>query len=352
MFLHDRVREAAYELIPDGERAAAHLAIGRRLAARTPPGAVEVSIFEIAGQLNRGAALISSGEERERLAELNLIAGRRAKSSTAYSSALTYLSAGGALLPEDGRERRHDLAFALELHRAECEFLTGALSEAEARLAELANRAATPSERATLTRLRVDLFMTLGQNDSAVAVGLDCLRHFGVTWSAHPTKKEVENEYARLRRQLGDRPIEVLLDLPRMVDPVACATMDVVASLVTPALWTDGNLRRLVIGRMGNLSLEHGNSDASGYAYTAVGNVLGLYFGNYKAGFRFGPAGGGASGGEGRARLCAPGPFRRRRDSDHRAARVNPDASGLDARLRLLQRRRFRGGGVRAAAGS
>ena len=290
-FLHDRVREAAYALIPDGERAAAHLTIGRRLAARTPPGAVEESIFEVVGQLNCGAALIRSGKERERLAELNLVAGLRAKSSTAYSSALTYLTAGAALLPEDAWERRHDLAFALELHRAECEFLTGALAEAEARLAELADRAATPSELATLTRLRVDLFMTLGRSDRAVAVGLDCLRRFNVTWSAHPTKKEVEDEYARLWRQLGDRPIEGLLDLPRMVDPVACATMVVVASLVTPALWTDENLRCLVIGRMGNLSLEYGNSDASGYAYTAVGNVLGLYFGDYKAGFRFGQLG-------------------------------------------------------------
>src|SRR6185312_6106583 len=63
------------------------------------------------------------------------------------------------------------------------------------------------------------------------------------------------------------------------------------ASLVTPALWTDENLRCLVIGRMGNLSLEHGNSEASGYAYTAVGNVLGLYFEDYKAGFRFGQLG-------------------------------------------------------------
>ena len=290
-FLHDRVREAAYALIPDDERAAVHLTIGRRLAARTPPGALEESIFEIVGQLNCGAGLISSGKERERLAELNLIAGRRAKSSTAYSSALAYLAAGTDLLPEYAWERCHDLACALELHRAECEFLTGALAEAEARLAELADRVATPSELATLTRLRVDLFMTLGRSDRAVAVGLECLRHFDVSWSAHPTKKEIEDEYARLWQQLGDRPIEALLDLPRMVDPVACATMDVVASLVTPALWTDENLRRLVIGRMGNLSLEHGNSHASGYAYTAVGNVLGLYFGDYKAGFRFGELG-------------------------------------------------------------
>ena len=289
-FLHDRVREAAYALIPEGERATAHLAIGRRLTAHAPPVAVEESVFEIVGQLNRGAALIRSGKEREQLAGLNLIAGRRAKSSTAYASALTYLTAGASLLPRDAWKRRYDLAFALELNRAECEFLTGAMAEAEARLAELANRAASPS-LATLTRLRVDLFMTLGRTDRAVMVGLECLRRFGIAWSAHPTKDEVRDEYDRLWRRLGERSIEALIDLPPMADSVARATIDVLTSLVTPALFTDENLRCLVIGRMGNLSLEHGNSDASCYAYTAVGNVLGLTFGDYQAGFRFGQLG-------------------------------------------------------------
>ncbi len=290
-FLHDRVEEAAYTLIPEGERAAAHLTIGQRLVAHTPPEEVEESVFDIVGQLNRGIALIASGEEREWVAELNLIAGRRAKASTAYASALTYLTAGRSLLPEDCWERRYELAFALELHMAECEFLTGALGEAEARLAELASRAVSLPDLATVTRLRVDLFMTLGRSDRAIIVGLDYLRRVGVAWSAHPTKHDVRQEYARMWRQLGDRPIDALLDLPRMTDPVACATMDVLTSLVSPALFTDENLRCLVIGRMGNLSLEHGNSDASCYAYTAVGNVLGLFFGDYKAGFRLGELG-------------------------------------------------------------
>ena len=273
-FLHDRVREAAYALIPESERAAVHLAIGRRLAAQIPPSAVEESVFEIVGQLNRGSALISAGKERERLAELNLIAGRRAKSSTAYSSALSYLTAGSALLPANAWEHRHDLAFALELHRAECEFLTSALADAEPRLSDLAGRASTPSEMASVTRLRVDLFMTLGRSDRAVEVGLDCLRRFGIDWSAHPTTKDLEEEYAELWRQLGDRPIEELLDLPRMSDPVVCAAIDVLTFLVTPALFTDEKLRCLVIGRMGNLNLKHGNSEGACYVYTALGNVL------------------------------------------------------------------------------
>jgi PAS domain S-box-containing protein len=290
-FLHDRVQEAAYALIPDGERPAAHLAIGRLLAAHTPPEAVEENVFEIVGQLNRGAALITSAEEREQLAELNLIAGRRASASTAHASALTYLTAGAALLPDDAWESRHELIFTLELHRAECEFLTGALREAEPRLVELATRAVSLPDLVAVTRLREELLLTLGRFDGAVKVALDYLRRVGVAWSAHPTHEEVRQEYERMWQQLGDRPIEALLDLPQMADPVARGTIDVLTALVTPARYTDENLRSLVVGRMVNLSLEHGNCDASCYAYGLLGTVLGPYFGDYKAAYRFGELG-------------------------------------------------------------
>jgi PAS domain S-box-containing protein len=290
-FLHDRVEEAAYLLIPESKRAPEHLRIGRLLAAHTPPEALEEHVFAIVSQLNRSAALITAAEERERVAELNLIAGQRAKQSTAYNSALTYLVAGTAMLGEDCWERRYGLTFPLELARAECEFLTGALAEAEARLADLTHRAASLPDLATVTRLRAELFTTLGRFDGVVEVGLDYLRRVGVQWSAHPAKEEVRHEYERMWRRLGDRPIEALLDLPRMADPGACGTMDVLTAVVSPALYTDENLLYLVIGRMANLSLEHGNSDASCFAYAWLGMILGPQFGDYRAGFRFGKLG-------------------------------------------------------------
>src|SRR5262249_48867369 len=113
-FVHDRVQEAAYSLIPEALRAEAHLRIGRLLEAHTPAERREEAIFEIVNQLNRGAALITAEEERDQLADLNLIAGTRAKGSTAYASALTYLNSGAALLTEDSWERHRDLIFALE----------------------------------------------------------------------------------------------------------------------------------------------------------------------------------------------------------------------------------------------
>src|ERR1700722_8036777 len=166
--------------MPERLRAEARLRIGRLLAAHTPAEKREATIFEIVNQLNRGAALITSRDEREQLAEFNLLAGQRAKATTAAASALTSPPAGPALLPEDSWERRHELTFALELHRGECEFLTGALAEAEQRLAALSSHAANTVERATVACLRVDLYTTLDQSSRAVAVGLDYLRHLGI----------------------------------------------------------------------------------------------------------------------------------------------------------------------------
>jgi PAS domain S-box-containing protein len=290
-FIHDRVQEAAYSLIPERLRAEAHLRIGRLLAAHTPAEKREEAIFEIVNQLNRGAALITSRDEREQLAELNLLAGQRAKATTAYASALTYLAAGAAVLPEDSWERRHELTFALELHRGECEFLTGALAEAEQRLAALSNRAANTVERATVACLRVDLYTTLDQGSRAIAVGLDYLRHLGIDWSPHPTEEEARREYERIWSQLGSRTIEALIELPLMSDPASLATLDLLTKIGPPAFYTDENLIALVTCRAVNLSLERGNCDASCIAYTYLGIIAGPRFGNYQAAYRFGQLG-------------------------------------------------------------
>jgi predicted ATPase len=290
-FIHDRVQEAAYSLIPERLRAEAHLRIGRLLAAHTPAEKREEAVFEIVNQLNRGAALITSPDEREQLAELNLIAGRRAKASTAYAAALTYLIAGAALLAEDCWERRHELSIALELERAECEFLTGALAEAGQRLAALSTRTANTVERATVACLRMDLFTTLDQGSRAVAVGLDYLRHLGMDWTPHPTEEEARREYERIWSQLGSRTIESLITLPFMSDPTSLATLDVLTKIGPPAFYADANLLALVTCRAVNLSLERGNCDGSCVAYLYLGIIAGPRFGDYQQAYRFGQLG-------------------------------------------------------------
>jgi len=290
-FVHDRVQEAAYSLIPEELRAEAHLRIGRLLAAHISPDKHPEMIFEIASQFNRGIALITSREEREAVAELNLMAGKRAKTSTAYASALNYLIVGAALLADDRWERRHELAFALELNRAECEFLTGELAAAEERLTALSSRAANTLEQATVACMLVDVYTAFDKPDWAVDVCLDYLRRLGVEWSPHPTAEEAQREYERIWSQLDHRAIEELLELPLMSDPESLATLDVLTKALPPAMITDANLLSLAVCRAVNLSLTHGNSDGSCFAFVFLGMIAGPHFDNYERGFQFGQLG-------------------------------------------------------------
>ncbi|MEX4005016.1 AAA family ATPase [Paraburkholderia sp. EG285A] len=290
-FAHDRVQEAAYSLIPEHSRARAHLRIGRLLAGQTLTGKREEAVFEIVTQLNRGAALVSSRQEREQLAWFNLSAGQRAKASTAYASALTYLTAGAELLTGDHWGRRHELIFALELNRSECEFLTGRLSDAQERLTMLSSHAKTTVEQAQVTCLRMDVYLTLDRSDRAVEACLGHLRQVGIDWVAHPHEEDVHREYENIRSRLAGRSIEALIDVPSMTDRESLAVADVLSKLLRPAWFFDANLASLAICKVISLSLEHGNCDAACFAYAMFPRIAGPRFGDYHAGIQFGQLG-------------------------------------------------------------
>jgi PAS domain S-box-containing protein len=287
-FAHDRVQEAAYSMIPEAMRAGAHLRIGRLLIKWTPAEQRQEAIFEIVSQFNRGAASITSRDEREQVAQLNLVAGRRAKTSAAYASALSYLKAGMELLAGEAWQRRQQLAFELEMHRADCEVWMGALQLAIERLEALAERADGMIQRAAVARRRVDLYTILGACDRAVEIGLEYLRYAGIACEAHPTEMEARCEYQRIWSLLGDRAIEDLINLPSMRDPVSLATLDVLTVLGPPALYSDENLNTLTRCRAANLGLSHGNSDSAPAHYVSVGLVACYLFGDYDVGYRLG----------------------------------------------------------------
>jgi predicted ATPase/transcriptional regulator with GAF, ATPase, and Fis domain len=290
-FLHDRVQEAAYSLIPKDLRAEAHLRIGMLLAEHTPPAEREEAIFEIVNQLNRGSHLIDSVEERERVADLNLIAGKRAKSATAYDAALKYLRAGSALLTEETWQRHYELVFSIEQLMAECEMLTSEMVAAEGRMLRLSQRARNRHDFCLMTRLRLTLYTNWDKSDRGLDVFLEWLRRDGTDWSRHPTRDDAMREYARIWTLLGTRQIEDLAASPLITDPEVLDTLDVFSDAVTPSFFFDEHLSSLVVCRLVSLSLEYGNCDASCYGYAWLGFLAGPRFGNLRDGYRFGQLG-------------------------------------------------------------
>jgi len=281
-FLHDRIQQAAYLLIPEGHVAKTHLHIGRALLASMTPDQLAEHLFDVANQLNRGAPLLIDRDEKARVATIDLRAGRKAKAATAYTSARAYLSAGMALL-----DARYELTFSLWLERAECEFLSGNHDTAEQLIGELLQRGASSIDQAAAYSLKVQLHMVKGEYPQAVDDALACLRLLGIDLPAHPTGEQVQAEYDTVWQNLNGRPIESLIDLPLLTDPEVQAAMQVLATLSSPAFFTDFQLFCLHLCRMVNLTLRHGICGASAPGCGIFGFILGLVFHRHSEGYGF-----------------------------------------------------------------
>ncbi len=286
-FLHDRIQQAAYTLIPEEHRAEVHLRIGRVLLASMTADKLAEHLFDVANQFNRGAARLVDQDEKARVSTINLRAGRKAKASAAYASACVYLAAGMALLDERDWGSQYDLMFSLRLERAECEFLTGNFDTAEQLIGELLQRGASKVDQAAAYHLKVLLHTVKSENAQAVASALTCLRLFGIDIPAHPTWEQVQAEYETVWRNLDARPIESLVNLPLMTDPELQAAMQVLSTLLTPAYVTDVHLVCLNVCRLVNISMRHGMCGASAHGFAYLGLVLGPVFHRYNEGYRF-----------------------------------------------------------------
>ncbi len=285
-FAHDRVQEAAYTLLLQAARAARHLRIARRLAAALGPEEPDSAIPPVADQYNRATGQVLEGAERERVAALNLRAARHARASTAYEVASGYFEAGLELLGAEAATS--PLGFHLALGAAECVFLLGDQASAETRLRQLLPRAREAPDRAAVASLLITLHTAQDRSDLAVETCLTFLRQAGIAWDPHPGRAKAWQEYAALQADLGDRSVESLSSLPPATSREAQAFMDVLAATLPPAFFTDQDLVCLILCRMARLSLAHGSSEASPLAFAYLGMVLGPYFGDYPAGFRFG----------------------------------------------------------------
>ncbi|MEA2947649.1 MAG: hypothetical protein QOI40_2979, partial [Alphaproteobacteria bacterium] len=204
-FLHDRIQQAAYSLIPDEQRADVHLRIGRALLASMTADGLAEHLFDIANQLNRGAARLIDREEKTQVATIDLRAGRKAKASTAYAAACVYLVAGMALLDDRDWDSQYQLTFSMWLERAECELLSGNFEKAEQLIVELLQRGASKVDQAAVYHLKVRFHIMKSEHQQALAGAITCLRLFGIDLPAHPTLEQVQAEYETVWQTLNGR---------------------------------------------------------------------------------------------------------------------------------------------------
>jgi predicted ATPase/signal transduction histidine kinase/tRNA A-37 threonylcarbamoyl transferase component Bud32 len=278
-FLHDRVQQAAYSLIPGDYQKATHWKIGQLLLAKTAQLSLEDNIFDIVNQLNIGRDFITSEEEKEELVKLNLIAGRKAKTAMAYEPAARYLNVGLELLAETGWKCHYDLAIALHVEAVESEYLRTNFERA-ALLAEIVlERASTLLEKVRIYELQIQFYNAQNQMLKALDIGLQVLALLGISLSSIPSDGHLRVELPELTN---------LENLPVMKDPYKLAAMRILKAISSSAYIAKPELLPQVILTMVNLCIEHGHSALASYAYVWYATLLCGRMGNLDAGYHAG----------------------------------------------------------------
>ena len=290
-FLHDRVQQAAYSLIDQASKQAAHLRIGRLLMARSPGGGDD-HVFEIVNHLNIGAALIADPEERRAVARLNVSAARRARDAAAHSLASKLLSVGLDLLGKTAWTVDYELTHTARLLEADCAFASGQLEEAFRIVEDIEGEAKSALDRVTARDLKTLMLTSMNRMEEAIACGVETARQLGMSFPASDEElgPAVGAELGVLGDALAGRTVESLIDLPAMTDPASLALLKALYQIIPAATQLRPQVMVLVVAKAVNLALASGNGPMSSYFYLCYGLVQAV-MGDYETGYRLGQLG-------------------------------------------------------------
>ena len=287
-FLHDRVQQAAYSMIPENLKKATHLKIGKLLLSQYAENALEENIFDIVNQLNIGKKFLVQQLEKNELAHFNLIAGRKAKAATAYEAAVRYLNVGLELLPEFSWQNYYNLTRDLYLETLEVEYLNTNFERAQELSEVILLQAKSQLEKIKVYELRIPFYLQQNNPQEAIETALQVLRMLAVPFPRHPTKFSIMMGLTRNKIGIGNKRIENLAFLPLMTDPYKLAAMRILIAIIPAAFMTNPMLFPLIIFTMVNLSIQYGNSPLSAYGYVSYGMLLCGVLSDIDSGYQFG----------------------------------------------------------------
>ncbi len=275
-FAHDRVRQAAYSLIPESERKQVHLEVGRLLRQLADDDREKQS-FNIVDHLNEGADLIDEDVEKSELAQMNLQAGIRAKASAAYAAAAHYMEQALRLQPQDAWHSDYRLVLALHKDGAESEYLAGNYQRADALIDSALKHTTSAVDKAAIYTIQVVIYTLLNRYDDAIAIGLHALALLGLELpdpnDAAALRDALSYEQGRYAENARKIELQTLRDAPAMDDAADLACMQILIHLSLAAYYRNYNLFSLLTMRTVNLSLTRGIADSSALAFVLMAMV-------------------------------------------------------------------------------
>ena len=287
-FLHDRIQQAAYSLIEEKEKPEVHLTIGREMLKAVPEKELEEHVFNIVDHLNLGSGLITDEQEREELAQLNLLAGNKSKLSAAYNPAFDYLKSGMGMLKENCWQAQYGLTLLLHEEAAEAAYLCGDFIEMDVLAEGVLQQAKAPLDKIKVYKLKIQAYESQNKFLDAVKTGLHVLNLLGVRIPQKPNKFQVLFSYLRVRLALLGKQPDTLISLQEMTDPYKLAEIRITKKMGPSVFFAAVELMPLLVFKGVRHSFKHGNTADSIFMYNAYGFIQCGFMGNIDFGYQFG----------------------------------------------------------------
>jgi predicted ATPase/signal transduction histidine kinase/DNA-binding NarL/FixJ family response regulator len=287
-FLHDRVQQASYSLIPDSQKKETHLQIGQLLLKNTSIEERKENIFALINQLNYGIDLLISDAEKYELAELNLIAGQKAKVATAYESAIRYLKKGLELLAACSWQNHYELTLALYESAVETAYLNGDFEQMEKWATVVLQQAKAPIDKMKVYEVKIQACMAQVKQLEAIKIGLQALELLGVRLPESPNQLDIQQILKQTATNLAGKNIEDLINFPLMTEVDKLAAIRMLSSMGSPTYQSAPALFPLVICEQVNLSIKYGNSPFSAYGYVCYAVILNGIVQDIESAYKFG----------------------------------------------------------------
>jgi predicted ATPase/signal transduction histidine kinase/tRNA A-37 threonylcarbamoyl transferase component Bud32 len=287
-FLHDRVQQAAYSLIPEARKQSTHLKIGQLLLQNIPPEQQEESIFEIVNQLNVGKELIDDRAQRDTLAQLNLVAGQKSKASTAYTAAFDYFNLGIALLEEKSWDTLYDLSLNLYNSASETAYLNGHFEAMEALASIVLKNTKSLLDKVKIYEVKIQGYAAQNDLQKAINTALEILRLLDIHFPEAIDNNYIQNTLGETLSFWHDKKPSDLINLPQMEAGEYLASMQILSAILPFAYQINPELFLAIVLQQVELSLKHGNTQFSSDAYACYGFILCSMVGKIEAGFQFG----------------------------------------------------------------
>lgn len=260
-FVHDKVQQAAYSLIPEQDRAAFHLNIGRKIFPITPPKADDPHLLLLADQIARGLHLVKDSDEKLVFAELYLRAGEKAAKSSAYANSAAFLGLGVGLMGEIGWTKNYSLALTLYNTTVEVECYNGNYDRVDALVGIVFKRALKFEDtlKAHFTRI-----YSLGSRNDMQGCVTEALKLLEVLEQKFPLKvTNFHTVYAftRCHRMLRGKSDEDIMSLPIMDDTMKLTAIQLIILI---AFWANSvrkQLAPLLSVRVIMLTMRYGMND-------------------------------------------------------------------------------------------